>query len=97
MVVAMSEVNELTPSPDGIALEPLAADELDEAADELGEVVELVELVELQAAAVRAMTAATIDIDPSRRKRRNAPPPCRSKYGPLFSDLLPSLIPYPPL
>ena len=83
MVVVMSEVKELTPSPAGTAVEPLAADELaeaagalDEAADELEE---LDELDELQAAAVTATAAATIVIDPSRPKRRNAPSPCRSK------------------
>jgi len=98
MVVAMSEVKELTPSPAGTAAEPLAADELAEAAGALDEAAdELDELDELQAAAVTATAAATIVTDPSRPKRRNAPSPCRPKYGPLFSVLLPSLIPYPPL
>jgi hypothetical protein len=66
-----------------------AADEAGAAADELDE------LDELQAAAVRATTAATITTDPGRRKRRNAPSPCRPEYGPLFSVLLLSLIPCP--
>jgi hypothetical protein len=92
MVVAMSEVKELTLSPAGTVAEPVDADELAPDADELGVLAEVVEL-ELQAAAVRATAAATIPTDPSRRKRRNVPSPCRPEFGPISSVLLPSLIP----
>jgi hypothetical protein len=98
----MSTVKELMLSPDGTAAEPLAgADEADAAADELAAGVDAPgvfdEVDELQAAAARAATAATIATDPDRRKRRNVPSPCRPECGALFSGLLPSLIPCPPL
>jgi hypothetical protein len=90
----MLTVKEPMLSPAGTVAEPDAA--ADEAPDEAGAAVdELDELDELQAAAVKATTAATIATDPGRRKRRNALSPCRSECGPLFSLLLPSLIPCP--
>jgi len=101
----MSTVKELMLSPDGTVAEPppldAGADEAPAADDELagaaGAVDELDEVDELQAAAARATTVATIATDPGRRKRRNVPSPCRPECGPLFSGLLPSLIPCPPL
>jgi len=53
----------------------------DPVADALGELDELDELDELQAAAVSARAVAR-PATPSRRKRRNAPPPCEREPRP---------------
>jgi hypothetical protein len=100
IVDEMSTEKELMLSPDGTVAEPLdaGADEAGAAPDELAAgAAAFDEVDELQAAAARATTAAAIATDPDRRKRRNVAPPCRPECGPLFSGLLPSLIPCPPL